>query len=151
MTKLKVDDMSADKKKIVLDWKGKFRFEAKNENGLSVNFDAPIKNGGDGTAPTPMETVLASLAACTSFDVVSILKKKRQEVTGYSAVAEAEKSEEPPDVFTKIHLKYIIKGKDINKEAVERAIKLSYDKYCPVGAMLRKTAEITTSYEIMQE
>jgi len=143
--------MSDYKRKIVLNWKGNFRFEAKNEKGLSVNFDAPLIYGGEETAPTPMETVLASLAGCTSFDVVTILKKKRQEISGYSVDAEAEMSEEPPEVFTKIHIKYKIKGKNVSKEAVERAIQLSHDKYCSFGAMLRKTAEITTSYEIMQE
>jgi len=142
--------MSENKKKIVLNWKGQFRFEAKNERGLSVNFDAPAKYGGEDTAPTPMETVLASLAGCTSFDVVSILKKKRQDISGYSVEAEAERSEEPPEVYTKIHIKYIVKG-NISKEAVERAIQLSFDKYCSVGAMLKKTAKITTSYEIIQE
>jgi putative redox protein len=143
--------MSDNKKKMTLEWKGNFRFEAKNPNGLTVNFDAPKKYGGDETAPTPMETVLASLAGCTSFDVVNILKKKRQKISSYSVETEAERSEEPPEVFTKIHIKYIIKGENISKEAVERAIQLSYDKYCSVGAMLKKTAEITTSYEIIQE
>jgi len=143
--------MSANKKKIVLNWKGKLRFEAKNEKGLSVNFDAPAKYGGDDSAPTPMETVLASLAGCTSFDVVTILKKKRQNISGYSVETEAERTNEPPEVFTKIHIKYIVKGKNISKDAVERAIQLSNDKYCSVGAMLKKTAEITTSYEIIQE
>jgi putative redox protein len=143
--------MSADNKKIVLNWKGNFRFEAKTEKGLSVNFDAPAKYGGEDTAPTPMETVLASLAGCTSFDVLTILKKKRQNISSYSVETEAERNEEPPEVFTKIHIKYIVTGKNISKEAVERAIQLSYDKYCSVGAMLKKTAEITTSYEIMQQ
>jgi putative redox protein len=143
--------MSANVKRIVLSWKGNFRFEAKTENGLAVNFDAPIKYGGEGTAPSPMETVLAGLAGCTSFDVVSILKKKRQNITGYGVETVAEKRDEPPEVFTKIQIKYIIKGKDVSKDAVERAIQLSYDKYCSVGAMLKKTAEITTSYEILQE
>ncbi len=143
--------MSANKKKMVLNWKGNFRFKAKNDKGLSVNFDAPEKYGGEDTAPTPMETVLASLAGCTSFDVVSILKKKRQNISGYSVETEAERSDEPPEVFTKIHIKYIVKGKDISKEAVERAIQLSHDKYFSVGAMLKKTAEITTSYEIIPE
>ena len=116
-----------------------------------MNFDAPAKYGGEDSAPTPMETVLASLAGCTSFDVVTILKKKRQNVTGYSVETEAERTDEPPEVFTKIHIKYIVKGKNISKDAVERAIQLSFDKYCSVGAMLKKTAEITTSYEIIQE
>ena len=143
--------MLANKKKIVLTWKGKLRFEAKNEKGLSVNFDAPAEYGGEDTALTPMETVLASLAGCTSFDVVTILKKKRQNILGYSVETEAERTEEPPEVFTKIHIKYIVKGKNISKDAVEQAIQLSHSKYCSVGAMLKKTAEITTSYEIIQE
>jgi len=143
--------MSADNKKIVLSWKGNFRFEAKTEKGLSVNFDAPAKYGGEDTEPTPMETVLASLAGCTSFDVLTILKKKRQNISSYYVETEAERNEEPPEVFTKIHIKYILTGKNISKEAVERAIQLSYDKYCSVGAMLKKTAEITTSYEIIQQ
>ncbi len=143
--------MSVDKKKIVLNWKGNFRFEAKTQSGLRVNFDAPSKYGGEDTAPTPMETVLACLAGCTSFDVVNILKKKRQTITDYSVEAEAERSQEPPEVFTKIHIKYIVKGNNVSREAVERAIQLSYDRYCSVGAMLKKTAEITTSYEIIQE
>ena len=94
---------------------------------------------------------MASLAGCTSFDVVTILKKKRQDISGYSVEADAEMSDEPPEVFTKIHIKYNIKGKNVSKEAVERSIQLSYDKYCSVGAMLKKTAEITTSYEIIPE
>ena len=142
--------MSANTRKIVLNWKENFRFEAKNEKGLSVNFDAPVKYGGEDSALTPMETVLASLAGCTSFDVVTILKKKRQNISDYSVETEAEMNDEPPEVFTKIHIKYIIEGKDISKDAVERAIQLSHDKYCSVGAMLKKTAEITTSYEIRQ-
>ena len=143
--------MAANKKKIVLKWKGNFRFEAKTEKGLSINFDAPLKYGGEDTAPSPMETVLACFAGCTSFDVVSILKKKRQNISGYWVETEGERRDEPPEVFTKIHIKYNVSGKNISKEAVERAIQLSYDKYCSVGAMLKKTAEITTSYEIHQE
>jgi len=143
--------MSANKKRIILNWKGNFRFEAKNEKGLLINFDAIAKYGGEETAPTPMETVLASLAGCTSFDVINILKKKRQNITSYSVETEAERRDEPPEVFTKIHINYIVKGRNISKEAVEKAIQLSNDKYCSVGAMLKKTAEITTSYEIIQE
>ena len=143
--------MSADKKRMTLDWKGNFRFEAQNPNGLKVNFDAPLQYGGEGTAPSPMEALLACLAGCTSYDVVSILKKKRQTITGYSVEAEGERAEEPPEVYTKINLKYIIKGKNVSKDAVERAIALSTDKYCSIGAMLKKTAEITTTYQIIQE
>jgi len=134
-----------------LEWKGNFRFEAKNPNGLTVKFDAPAKYGGEETAPSPMETLLACLAGCTSYDVISILKKKRQTISGYSVETIGERAEVPPEVFTKISIKYVVKGKDVSKEAVERSIQLSMEKYCSVGAMLKKTAEIQTSYEIIKE
>jgi len=133
------------------EWKGNFRFEAKNPNGLTVKFDAPAKYGGEETAPSPMETLLACLAGCTSYDVISILKKKRQTISGYSVETIGERAEVPPEVFTKISIKYVVKGKDVSKEAVERSIQLSMEKYCSVGAMLKKTAEIQTSYEIIKE
>lgn len=143
--------MSGSKKRIVLNWKGNFRFEAKTQAGLSINFDAPVIYGGEGTSPSPMETLLACLAGCTSFDVVSILKKKRQTISGYNVEIEAERSEEPPEVFTNINIKYIVKGTNVNEAAVQRAIELSMDKYCSVGAMLKKTAQITTTYEIIPQ
>ena len=139
-------------KKMVVDWKGNLRLTAKNEKGLSVNFDAPIPHGGEETALSPMENVLASLAACSSFHVLTILKKKRLTVTGYSVEAAAERREDPPPrVFTKIHLKYIIKGENITSHAVETAINLSEEKYCSVGGMLEKALPITSSFEILKE
>ena len=138
-------------KKMVLNWLGNYRFIAKNEKGLSINFDAPIANGGEETALSPMENVLASLAACSSYHVVSILKKKRQNFSDYSVEMAADRRDEPPRVFTSIHLKYIIKGKNISKEAVESAIRLSEEKYCSVGGMLKNTVKITSSYEILNE
>ena len=98
-----------------------------------------------------MENVLSSLAACSSYDVLIILKKKRQKVVGYAVEATPERRDDPPpNVFSKIHLKYLIKGENINEEAVKRAIDLSMDKYCSVGAMLKQTATITYSLEIQQ-
>jgi putative redox protein len=139
-------------KKMVVEWKGNYRLQARNEKGLSVNFDAPILHGGEETALSPMENVLASLAACSSFHVLTILKKKRQKVLGYSVEAIAERREDPPPrVFTKIHLKYIIKGENIATEAVESAIKLSEEKYCSVGGMLKKSLPIKSSFEIRKE
>jgi putative redox protein len=139
-------------KKMVLEWKGNYRLEARNEKGLSVSFDAPLSHGGEETALSPMENVLASLAACSSFHVLTILKKKRQKVSGYSVEATAERREDPPPrVFTKIHLKYIVKGEGIAPEAVESAIKLSEEKYCSVGGMLKKIVPITSSFEIVNE
>jgi putative redox protein len=138
-------------KKMVVEWKGNLRLTAKNEKGLSVDFDAPIIHGGEETALSPMENVLASLAACSSFHVLNILKKKRITVIGYSVEATAERREEPPRVFTKIHLKYIVKGENITPHAVETAIKLSEEKYCSVGGMLKKAVSITSSFEIQKE
>jgi len=138
-------------KKMVLYWQGKYRFMAKNEKGLSVNFDAPIPNGGEETALSPMENVLASLAACSSYHVVTILKKKRQDFSDYTVEMTADRRDEPPRVFTSIHLKYIIKGKNISEEAVESAIRLSEEKYCSVGGILKNAVKITSSYEIIKE
>jgi len=99
-----------------------------------------------------MENVLASLAACSSFHVLTILKKMRQNVKKYSVEATAERRESPPPrVFTKIHLKYVVKGPHINPEAVEKAVRLSEEKYCSVGGMLKKAVEITSSYEVSNE
>ena len=139
-------------KKMVVEWKGNLRLEAKNEKGLTVNFDAPKEHGGEETALSPMENVLASLASCSSFHVLTILKKKRLNVTGYSVEAEAEKErEEPPRVFTKIHLKYNVKGTNVTPEAVESAIKLSEEKYCSVGGMLKQAVPIISSFEVITE
>jgi len=138
-------------KKMILDWQGNYRFTAKNEKGFSVSFDAPIPNGGEETALSPMENVLASLAACSSYHVVSILRKKRQDFSDYSVEMTANRRDEPPRVFTRIHLKYVIKGKNISKEAVQSAISLSEEKYCSVGGMLKNAVKITSSYEILKE
>jgi putative redox protein len=139
-------------KKMVVEWKGNLRLTAKNEKGISVNFDAPIPHGGEETALSPMENVLASLAACSSFHVLTILKKKRLKVTGYSVEATAERREDPsPRVFTKIHLKYIVKGENITLHAVESAIRLSEEKYYSVGGMLQKAVPITSSFKILKE
>ena len=143
--------MSAQKK-INLEWKSNFQFIAKNPKGLSMNFDIPLAHGGDETALSPMENVLASLAACSSLNVLIILKKKRQKVTSYKIEATADKkTDSPPKVFTKIHLKHIITGEKINLIAVEKAIELSEEKYCSVAAMLKQAVEITSSYEILEK
>ncbi len=139
-------------KKMVLDWKINYQLEARNEKGLAVKFDAPITHGGEETALSPMENVLASLAACSSFHVLTILKKKKQKVTQYTVESTAQRRVDPPPrVFTKIHLNYIVKGQNIDPEAVKKAIELSEKKYCSVGGMLKKAVEITSSSEILEE
>lgn len=138
-------------KKMVVEWKGNLRLTAKNEKGLTVNFDAPKEHGGEETALSPMENVLASLASCSSFHVLTILRKKKLQVTGYNVEATAERRVEPPRVFTEIHLKYTVKGVNIPPEAVATAIKLSEEKYCSVGGMLQKAVPITSSFEIVTD
>ena len=139
-------------KNMVIEWKKNLRLTAKNEKGISVDFDAPILHGGEETALSPMENVLASLAACSSFHVLNILKKKRIKVTSYSVEVTAQRREDPPPrVFTKIHLKHLVTGENINPIALEKAIELSEEKYCSVAAMLKQAVEITSSYEILKK
>ncbi|MEM3404562.1 MAG: OsmC family protein [Nitrososphaeria archaeon] len=137
-------------KTIVVDWHGKLRFSGKNEKGLSVNFDVPVEKGGDGTAMTPMETLLACLGACTGIDIVLIMKKKRQNLHGLTIEVTGNRRDEDPAIYTEIGIKYIVRGKSLSKEVVERSIQLSEEKYCSVSGMLRNSAKITTSYEIVE-
>ena len=135
---------------MILSWQVNFKFTAKNEKWLSVHFDSPIQNGGEETALSPMENVLASLAACSSHDIISIMVKKRQKISHFSVEVIGERRNEQPRVFTKIQIKYIIIGMNINEEAVRSAVKLS-EEYCTVGQMLRNVVKITSSYEILDE
>ncbi len=102
------------------------------------------------SAPTPVEMLLVSVAACTGVDVVSILEKKRQVVTDYRVEISGERQEEHPRSFTKMHIHHIVYGRDVSEQAVARAIELSDTKYCSVAATVRPTVEITTSFEIIE-
>ena len=102
------------------------------------------------TGPKPTELVLIGLGACTAFDVIGILRKKRQIVTGYDVEVRAEQREEPPNYFTRVEIKHHLRG-TIDPEAVRRAIELSETKYCSVGAMISKTAKIESSFDIVPE
>jgi len=110
---------------------------------------AKPENGGLNLAPRPMETVLAGAGGCSAYDVVLILKRGRHAVSGCTVRLTAERAETDPKVFTKLNMHFVVTGKDIPSAAVERAIALSHEKYCSATAMLGKTAEITTSYELM--
>lgn len=101
------------------------------------------------TGSKPIELVAAALAGCTAFDVINILRKKRQNVTAYEVHVEADQASDPPQVFTKVRIRHIITGVSVDRDAVENAIHLSETKYCSVGAMVQKSAEFTTSYEII--
>jgi putative redox protein len=108
------------------------------------------ENGGANLAPRPMETVLAGTGGCTAYDVVLILKRGRHDVRGCSVRLTSERAETDPKVFTRIHMHFTVTGKGIPPSAVERAIALSHDKYCSASIMLGKTAEITTSFDVVE-
>lgn len=101
-------------------------------------------------APTPMEMLLVSVAACTAADVVSILEKKRQKISGYEVKVTGERRETYPQAYVKFHVHHIVYGTDVSEQAVAQAIELSDTKYCSVAATVRPTAEITTSFEIIE-
>ncbi len=108
------------------------------------------ENGGANLAPRPMETVLAGTGGCTAYDVVLILKRGRQDVRGCSVKLTSERAATDPKVFTKIHMHFVVTGKALSASAVERAIAMSHDKYCSATIMLGKTAEITTSFDVLE-
>ncbi|MDW5444129.1 OsmC family protein [Polaromonas sp. SM01] len=111
---------------------------------------AKPENGGANLAPRPMETVLAGTGGCTAYDVVLILKRGRHDVRGCTVKLTSERAETDPKVFTKIHMHFVVTGHDIAASVVERAIAMSHDKYCSATIMLGKTADITTSFELLE-
>ena len=130
-------------------------FTAETGSGHLLTMDgapdeAKPENGGRNLAPRPMETVLAGAGGCTAYDVVLILRRGRHEVTGCQVRATAERAAEDPKVFTHLHLHFVVTGKAIPSAAVERAIALSHERYCSATIMLGKTAEITTSFEVVE-
>ena len=122
-----------------------------SDTGHAIVIDQMPEVGGLNQGPQPMELLLISLASCTAMDVISIMKKKRQDLRGFEVEFEAERTEEHPKIYKWIKLKFIFKGKNLSKEAVERSIFLSQTKYCPVTAMLSKATKISTIYEIINE
>jgi putative redox protein len=129
-------------------------FVAQTGSGHTLVMDgapdaAKPDNGGANLAPRPMETVLAGAGGCTAYDVVLILKRGRQDVRGCSVKLSAERAEVDPKVFTRINMHFVVTGKGLTSNAVERAIAMSHDKYCSATIMLGKTADITTSFELV--
>jgi len=129
-------------------------FVAQTGSGHTLVMDgapdaAKPDNGGANLAPRPMETVLAGAGGCTAYDVVLILKRGRQDVRGCSVKLSAERAEVDPKVFNRINMHFVVTGKGLTSSAVERAIAMSHDKYCSATIMLGKTADITTSFELV--
>ncbi len=132
-------------------WVEQVSFLGETESGHAVLMDGPPDGGGRNLGPRPMEMVLLGTGGCTTYDVILILKKSRQQVTDCVVEIRADRATEDPKVFTKIHFHFIVTGKDLKPEQVERAIKLSAEKYCSASIMLGKTAGITHDFEVAQE
>ncbi len=131
---------------INVNWQGDMEFLSSLPSGHSITLDSSPDSGGHNKGPRPMEMLLTGLGGCTGIDIVMILNKMKQEIESFSMDIDGERAEEPPKRFTKIHITYKLKGKNLDERKVERAIKLSEEKYCSASSSLN--AEITSGYEI---
>jgi len=130
-------------------WAGGAAFVGTSASGHKVIIDGPPEGGGRDLGPRPMEIILLGMGACTGYDVISILKKGRQDIEDCIVELRAERAQRIPSVFTGIHVHFKVIGRQLSENQVERAIKLSAEKYCSASIMLGKTAEITHSFEIL--
>jgi putative redox protein len=131
-------------------WQGGMTFDATATSGFHVTLGTTPKVGGNDDGFRPLELMLMSLAGCTAMDVISILTKKRQDVTAFEVKVHAEQTSEHPHVFTSATIEYIVTGHNIKEEAVQRAVELTATKYCPAQAMMNKVMPITLSHTIQE-
>jgi len=132
-------------------WSGEgMSFIAETGSNHLIAMDGAPDGGGRNLAPRPMETVLAGAGGCTAYDVVVILKKSGQDVTGCEVRLEAERAQTDPKVFTRIHYRFTVRGRNLKRNVVEQAVRLSHEKYCSATAILEKTAQITRDLEILE-
>ena len=137
---------------VKVSWNGPsgMSFRAQTGSGHMVAMDGAPEGGGHNLAPRPMEMVLLGTGGCTAYDVVLILKRGRADVRGCDVTLQAERAETDPKVFTKINFHFVVTGRDLKPEAVQRAVSLSHEKYCSASIMLAKTAEFTHTVEIVE-
>jgi putative redox protein len=132
-------------------WSGEgMSFVAETGSNHLVAMDGAADGGGRNLAPRPMEMVLLGTGGCSAYDVVVILRKSGQEVTGCEVKLSAERAATDPKVFTRIHMHWIVRGRSLKRNLVEQAIRLSHEKYCSATAMLVKTAEVTRDFELVE-
>ncbi|MBZ2169216.1 OsmC family protein [Marinobacter sp. F4216] len=137
--------------KATVDWTGNVSFKATSGTGHEVQMDGPPHDGGQNLGPRPMEMLLMGVGGCSSYDVVTILKKSRQDVTACHTELEAERVDAVPAIFTKIHLHFVVTGRGLKENQVKRAVSLSAEKYCSASILMEKAGvEITHSYEIRE-
>jgi putative redox protein len=134
---------------ISVNWIDGMLMVGKSHSGHSITMDGPPEIGGNNLGVRPMEMLLLGVAGCTMIDVVTTLKKMRQDLTNCETKLSAERADEHPKVFTDIHIQFIVKGQDLDPKKVEKAITLSAEKYCSASIMLGKTASITHDFEII--
>jgi putative redox protein len=130
-------------------WLDHMSFVGESESGHSVVMDGAAEGGGRNLGVRPMEMLLLGLGGCTAYDVVAILRKSRQPIVDCEVEIEAQRADEIPRVFTKIHIHYLVSGRNLDAEKVSRAVELTSDKYCSASRMLEKAAEITHDFEIV--
>ena len=124
-------------------WKNRMSFEGTSDSGFTVPLGTTRPVGGDDDGFRPLELLAIGLAGCTAMDVVSILSKKRQELTSFEVRVHADRQDEHPKVFTHLTIEYVLSGNELSREAVERAVQLSAEKYCPAQAMFAKIVPST--------
>ena len=137
--------------KAVVKWLDNMSFVGESESGHAVVMDGPPDSGGRNMGVRPMEMVLLGMGGCTAFDVVLILQRQRQAITDCHVELTSERADEVPKVFTKIHVHYVVTGKNLDAKKVSRAIDMTAEKYCSVSIMLAKTVEVTHDFEIIEE
>lgn len=130
-------------------WLDNMSFVGETESGHAVVIDSAPEAGGRNLGPRPMEMVLLGLGGCSSIDVMLMLQKSRQKVVDCAVEIDAERAADIPRVFTKIHVHFVVTGRNLSAKHVERAVSLSAEKYCSVSRMLEKTAEMTYDYEVV--
>jgi len=136
--------------KASINWVGKACLQATSDSGHTITLDGPPESGGENKGIRPMEMLLLGMGGCTTLDVVYILKKARQDISGCDVELDAERADKPPKVFTRIHVHFRVAGRGLDPKQVERAINLSAEKYCSASIMLGKTAEISHDFEIIE-
>ena len=133
-----------------VNWVDGMLMVGKSHSGHSITMDGPTEIGGENLGVRPMEMLLLGVAGCTMIDVVTTLKKMRQDLSHCETKISAERANEHPKVFTDIHIQFIVKGKDLDSKKVDKAITLSAEKYCSASIMLGKTAKITHDFEVLE-
>ena len=135
---------------ISVNWVDGLLMVGKSDSGHTITMDGPPESGGENLGVRPMEMLLLGVAGCTMIDVVTTLKKMRQDLSHLETKINAERATDHPKVFTDIHIRFVVKGKDLDPKKVDKAITLSAEKYCSASIMLGETATITHDFEVVE-